>query len=161
MLDWWEFSQRFKKYINFSEILTYLSPPVTLKMRSSSPKSNQLLSLSLWYIYVSLEKIYPLAQEISYIQDYDLENGSRSPKTSLKSDEYPSICSYLILAIKATFVNWAVTLKMRPKSPKYSKLFRLSLRYGCASLVRIKTKMQEIPFLVKFSHIIVLPWPWK
>ena len=58
---------------NFSEIFTYLSPPVTLKMKSSL-KTNQLLSLSKWYIYVSLEKVHPLVQEISYIQDYDLEN---------------------------------------------------------------------------------------
>ena len=36
----------FKRYINFSEIFTYLSPPVTLKIRSRSPISNQLLSLS-------------------------------------------------------------------------------------------------------------------
>ena len=65
----------FKRYINFSEIFTYLGPPVTLKMRSRSPKSNKLLRLSKWYSYVSLEKIHPLVQEISYIQDYDLENG--------------------------------------------------------------------------------------
>ena len=112
MLDWWESSQRFKRYINFSEIFTfYLSPLVTLKMRSRSPKSNQLLSLSWWYIYVSLEKIYPLVQEISYIHDYDLENGVKVTQNftylnsvttiPLKSDEYPSICSK-IKAIKAT-----------------------------------------------------------
>ena len=75
MLDWLESSQRFKRYINFSEIYTYLSLPVTVKMRSRSPESNQLLSLSQWYICVSVKKIHPLVQEISYIQDYDLENG--------------------------------------------------------------------------------------
>ena len=48
-----------------------------LGTRLRSPKSNQILSLSSWYIYVSLNKIHPLVQEISYIQDYDLENGGQ------------------------------------------------------------------------------------
>ena len=126
MLDWWESSQRFKRYINFSEIFTYLSPPVTLKMRSMSPKSNQIESFVLVvYLYISLVKIYPLVQEISYIQDYALENGVKVTQnfTCLKSvttiyplkyDEYPSICSrnISILAIKSTFVDWVLTLKM-------------------------------------------------
>ena len=47
MLDWWDSSQRFERYINFSEIFTYLSPPVTLKMRPRSLKSNQALKLVL------------------------------------------------------------------------------------------------------------------
>ena len=51
---------------------------------------------------------------------------------------------YLILALKSTFLSWLVTLKMGSKSPKYSKLVRFSFRYSCASLVGIKTKMQEI-----------------
>ena len=46
VLDWWESSQRFKRYINCSEIFTHLSPPVNLIMRSRSPKFNQLLRLS-------------------------------------------------------------------------------------------------------------------
>ena len=46
VLDWWESSLRLKRYINFSEIFTYSGPSVTLKMRSRSPKSNQLLSWS-------------------------------------------------------------------------------------------------------------------
>ena len=41
-----ESRQGFKRYINLSEIFTDLSPPVALKMRSRSPKSNQLLSMS-------------------------------------------------------------------------------------------------------------------
>ena len=43
------------------------------KMGSRSPNSNQLLSLSQWYIYASSEKIYPLVQKIFVLQDYDLE----------------------------------------------------------------------------------------
>ena len=148
MLDWCESSQRFKRYINFSEIFTNFSPPVTLKRRSRSLKSNQFLSLSKWYIYISLERIHPLVQKISYIQDCDLENGVKVTKTftclnsvitiyPLKSDEYPSICSRYIsfLAIKPTFVSLLVTLKMGSRSSMYNKLFRLSLRYSCASLV--------------------------
>ena len=45
---------------------------MTLKMRSRSPKYNQLLSLSQSYIYVSLEEIHPLVQKIFHLQDYDL-----------------------------------------------------------------------------------------
>ena len=139
MLDWWESNHRFKRYINFSEIFPYLSPPVTFKTRSRSLKSNQLLSLSWWYVYVSLENIHPLIQEISYTQDYGLENGVKVTKTvtylqlvkmiySLKPDEHPSICSRNIsfLAIKSTFVRWRMTFKMESRSPKHSKLFRLS-----------------------------------
>ena len=43
--------KRFKRYINFSEIYTYLSPPVALKMRSRSQKSNQLLSFIVVYLF--------------------------------------------------------------------------------------------------------------
>ena len=72
------------------------------------------------------EKIHPLVQEISYIQDFDLENGVKVTKTliclkpvtmvcPLKSDEYPPICSrnISILAIKSPFEGWVLTLKMR------------------------------------------------
>ena len=147
----------FKRYINFSKNFTLLSSPVTLKMRSRSVKSNQLLSLSKCYIYVSLEKIHPLLQEIFYIQEYDLENGVKVTKNfrclksvttiyPLTSDDYLSICSRntTFLAIKSLFVSWLVTLKMGSRSSKYSKHFKLSLKYNCASLVVIKTKMQEI-----------------
>ena len=40
------------------------SPLMTLKMRSRSPKSNQLLSFSLWYVHTSLVKFHLLVQEI-------------------------------------------------------------------------------------------------
>ena len=104
-----------------------------------------------------MKKIHPLGQEISYIQDYDLENGVQVTKTvtclkpitmiyPLKSDEYPSICSRNIsfLAIKSTFVSQRMTLKIGPRSSEHSKLFRLSYRYSCISLVRIKIRVQEI-----------------
>ena len=115
--------------------ITYLNPPMTLKMRSRSPKSNQILSLSYWYIYVSLKKIHPLVQEKSYIQDYDLENGVKVTKILtcfktvtkiylLKSEKYPCICSrsISILAIKSTFVSWLLTLKMESMYQNLVKL---------------------------------------
>ena len=81
-----------------------------------------------------------MVQEISYIKDYDTENGVKVTKTllclkpvttiyPLKSDDYPSICSrnISILAIKSTFVGWVLTLKMGGSlSPKNNQLFRLS-----------------------------------
>ena len=89
-----------------------------------------------------------MVQEISYIQDYDLENGIKVTKSliclkpvtmlyPLKSDEYQYICSrnISILAVKSTFVDWVLTLKMEgggggggggSLSPKHNQLFRLS-----------------------------------
>ena len=67
-----------------------LSPPVTLKMGSRSPKSNQFLYMSQQYKYASLVKIYSFLQEIGCGQaifqqskpSCDLEKGSRSPKSN-------------------------------------------------------------------------------
>ena len=36
----------------------------------------------------------------------------------------------------------------------YNKLFRLSIRYSCASLIGIKIKMQVIYHLSDFFHIL-------
>ena len=33
VLNRWEISQKLKRYISFSEIFTYLNPPLTLKIR--------------------------------------------------------------------------------------------------------------------------------
>ena len=41
--NWWESSKRFKRSINFSEIFPNYFPSVTLKMRSRSSKSDQLV----------------------------------------------------------------------------------------------------------------------
>ena len=49
-------------------------------MKSRSIKSNQLLSLSQWYIYASLEKIYPQVQNIFHLQDFDIENKIKATK---------------------------------------------------------------------------------
>ena len=66
----------------FSENSIYLSPPVTLKMMSRSPKSKCHISLSQQYIYASLEKIHPLVLKIFYLKDHDLENEVKSPKSN-------------------------------------------------------------------------------
>ena len=48
----------------WGHIFQNLSPSVTLKMGSRSPKSNQFLSLSQQYSCTSLVKIHPFIQEI-------------------------------------------------------------------------------------------------
>lgn len=94
-----------------SKKLFIFSPPVTLKMRSRSPKSIPLLSLPKWYIYASLVKICPLFQKISYIQDYYLENEDKvtenltCPKPVMlicpcRSDDFPSTDSRNISFLK-------------------------------------------------------------
>ena len=60
---------KMQEIYHYNEIFTYLSPPVTLKIRSRSPKSNQLLSLSQRYIHASLVTFHPLVQEISFKQE--------------------------------------------------------------------------------------------
>ena len=47
---------------------------MTLEMRSRSPESTKVLSLSQWYMDASLKKIHPLVQKIFYLQDYDIEH---------------------------------------------------------------------------------------
>ena len=47
-------------------IFRNLSPGVTLKMGSRSPKSNQFLSLSQQYGYTSLVKMHPFILKIGY-----------------------------------------------------------------------------------------------
>ena len=83
-----------------------LSPPVTLKMGSRSPKSNQFFYMSQQYRCASLVKIYSFLQEIGCRQaifqqskpskpSCDLENGSRSPKSNQHfspSQWYTCIC---------------------------------------------------------------------
>ena len=54
----WESKQRIKRFFNFSEILTYESPPLTLKMGIRSKESNQILNFTYCYIHGSLVKIH-------------------------------------------------------------------------------------------------------
>ena len=83
---WWNSAQWFKRYRGYIENVTYLSP-VTLKIRSRSPKSNQFLSLSQWYIHASLEKFSRLVQETIHIRGYKKWDADRiCTETSM----YPS-----------------------------------------------------------------------
>ena len=85
---------------------------------------------------------------LSYIQDYDLENGVKVTQNftcltlsqryihSSLMNIHPFVQKISHFSNKSNFCQLGlVTLKMRSRSPKYSKLFRL---------VGIKTKMQEI-----------------
>ena len=91
-----------------------ISPPVTLKMRSRTPKSNQFFYMSQHCRCASLVKIYSFLQEIGCGQaifqqskpDCDLENGVKSPKSN--------------------------------------QLFYMSQHCRCASLVKIYSFLQEI-----------------
>ena len=73
--------------------LTFQSDPVTLKIRSRLPKSNQLFCSSHQCIHASLVKIYSPVQKITH------RNHIR------------------------TFQSFLVTLKIRSRSPKSKNLF--------------------------------------
>ena len=87
-------------------IFQNLSPSVTLKMGSRSPKSNQFLSLFQQYSCTSLVKIHPFILEIGCRKatfqsepSCDLEMGSRSPKLNqffFMSQQY-SCASWVIM----------------------------------------------------------------
>ena len=76
--------------VQTSHFPTNLSPPVTLKMGSRSPKSNQFFYMSQHCRCASLVKIYSFLQEIGCRQaifqqskpSCDLEIGSRSQKSN-------------------------------------------------------------------------------
>ena len=84
-------------------------------MRSRSPKSNQLTSLSQWYIYVGLEITHPFSQEISYIQDYDLE--IRVTVTKKK------IVDYLDYPIGIAVLNWWESSQRFKRYINFSEIF--------------------------------------
>ena len=69
MQVWLKSIHSFKRYGADKPFSNNLSPPVTLKMKSRSPKSNQHFSHSQWYICVSLAKICPINQEIECGQE--------------------------------------------------------------------------------------------
>ena len=107
-------------------------------MRSRSQKSNQLLSLSHWYIHVSLEKIHLLVQEISYIQDYDLENKVKVTKDIINSLDCPKGIAvlncwesshrfkrYINFSDIFTYFSPPVILKIRSSSQKSNQLLSL------------------------------------
>ena len=89
-------------------------PPVTLKMGSRSPKSNQLLSLSQQYSCTSL--VSP-----------SIHSGDRVQKKPFSNNLSPP-----------------VTLKMGSRSPKSNQFFFMLQQYTCASLVKIHPFLHEI-----------------
>ena len=95
-----------------------LSPALTLKNRSRSPKSNQLFIMSQCYIHANLVEIcQPVHGDMVHISTFGLKFGSLSP---------------------------AVTLKIRSRSPKPNQLFIISQCYIHANLVKIHPLIHEI-----------------
>ena len=88
--------------------------PVTLKIRSRSPKSSQSLPSSQQCMYASLVKIHQLVQKIT--------------------------CKTIFWI----FQSAAVTLKIRSRSLKLNQLFPFSQQCIYASLVKIHPLVQEI-----------------
>ena len=107
-------------YITFSEIYTYLGPHVTLRMRSRSSKSNQLLGLSHWYIHTSLVTFCPIC--------------SKANKKLLCRCQHSKFIS----------LRPPVTFKMGSKSPKLNQPFGLSQWCTHTILVNFHTMIQEI-----------------
>ena len=67
---------------NFGLKFGSLSPAVTLKIRSRSPKPNQLIIMSQCYIHANLVKIHPTVHEISCKQEsVTLTPTGSAPKT--------------------------------------------------------------------------------
>ena len=107
-----------------------LSPAVTLKNRSRSPKPNQLFIMSQYYIHANLVEICLPVHEIWCTQALFVLNWQLSP---------------------------AVTLKIRWGSPKLNQLFIMSQRYIHANLVKIHQPVQEIP--CKQESVTPMPMP--
>ena len=123
MQVWKESSQRFKKRILLSENFTYLSPRVTLEIRSRSKKSNHFLRLSRWYMYASLAKNIHLFKRYPIYKTMTLERGqchqNLKPTTMIykcKSGVYPSI-GCIIFSKNFTYLCLSVTLKLESRSP--------------------------------------------
>ena len=95
-------------------IFQNLSPSVTFKMGSRSPKSNQFLSLSQQYSCTNLVKIHPFLLE--YVAEKPFSN-NLSP---------------------------SLTFKMGSWSPKSNQFFFMSQQYNSASLVKIHPFLHEI-----------------
>ena len=147
---------------------------VTLKIKSRSPKSNQLFTPSQHCIYASLVKICPLVQKIttgnetSYITKgrCDLENLVKVTKNINNSSHPPNNAS---VQVSSKYVHWfrrlssemkfhtfkkvAVTLKIKSRSPKSNQLFIPSQHCIYASLVKICPLVQKITPGNEISYI--------
>ena len=120
-----------------------LSPPVTLKMGSRSPKSLQFFFLSQKYRCISLVKIHPFLQETGADKPFSnnlslsmtLKMGSRSLKSSLCLNNIDvhiwskSIHSFRRLGADKPFSNnlsLSMTLKLGSRSLKSNQFFSMS-----------------------------------
>ena len=92
---------------------------MTLKIRSRSPKSDQLFNSSQQCIYANLGKIHQLVQKIMHINE------------SGRQQFY-------------TFQSAPLTLKITSRSPKSNQLFPSSQQCIDASLVKIRQLVQKI-----------------
>ena len=90
---------------------------VILKIRSRSPKPNQLFMVSRYYIRANLVKIHQPVHEIVQTSTFWLQFGNLSP---------------------------TVTLKIRSRSLKPNQLFMVSRYYIHANLVKIHQPVHEI-----------------
>ena len=93
-----------------------LMPPVTLEIRSRSPKSNPLIPLLQWCIHVSMIRIHLLVHEIGCIQAF---------------------------FVKFNFLMTPVTLKISSRSQNFIHLFSLSQWSTNASLIGIHQLVNE------------------
>ena len=112
-----------------------LSPAVTLKNISRSPKSNQLFIMSQCYIHANLVEICQPVHEIWCTQAFWLKYGSLSP---------------------------AVTLKIRSRSPKPNQVFTMSQCYIHAKVkihqpVHEISRIQESVTPIESRHSVLKP----
>ena len=95
---------------------------MNLKIRSRSPKSNQIFKPSQRYNIWSLARIRPLVQEIGCRQ----------------------VCFFFVKIWKFHSFYSVMNLKIRSRSPKSEQIFKPSQRYNIWSLARICPLVQEI-----------------
>ena len=146
---------------------------VTLKIKSRSPKSNQLFTPSHHCIYASLVKICPLVQkitarnEISYITKrslwpWKLSQGHQKYKQLFPSSQqcicasFIKICS-LVQKIKSGNEishpkKVAVTLKIKSRSPKSNPLHTLPTLYLCKFGQNMSTGSEDKARKRNFIH---------
>ena len=153
---WFKSIHTFRRYGADKAFFNTLWPPVTLKIRSRSPKSNQFFAISQWYICASLVKIHQFLQEIwcrqgifqHSLTSCDLENVDQGHQNLISSLPSPSDISVPVWSKSINFfrrydadklffiILWPpMTLKIRSKSPKSNQSFAISQWYICASLI--------------------------
>ena len=124
-----------------------LSPAVTLKIRSSSPKPNQLFIMSQCYIHANLIKIHPSVHELSCKQEsvtltpmlIPTPTGS-APKTICPpSLSVGDIIYDEVFSTQNLVPNMKFSLHQRP--PRYSRNISTKL---CIDISKIKPKRSVI-----------------